>query len=229
VLGLLGNSVPFICFTFSLQTIPSSLSALINGITPISTMFFASVLLKDERLNFNRILGIILGSMGFLILFLPAVLSIHTEFNHEGILYSLFGALSYALANVYARKYLKEAPPYVAPTLQLSTSLIYLIPLSLWLESPLETLQHAPLSAWGAALALSVFGTALAFIMYHRIVRNQGATAVGTVAYLLPIIGTIMGVVFLKESIGIHFAIAALLIIGGVMAVNGAFRKRGQV
>lgn len=120
------------------------------------------------------------------------------------------------------------------PMLQLLTSLSYLIPLAFIFESPLVHIQAASLVAWSGVLGLAVLGTLFAFMMYYRIIARQGATALSMVTYLLPIIGTILGVVFLKEQVSIYFGVAACLILSGVLIVSkviplpfGRYRNEG--
>jgi drug/metabolite transporter (DMT)-like permease len=220
IIGLFANGLPFICFSYSLVRIPSNLSALINGSTPVFTLLLANIFLKDERLNWQSGIGVVMGLLGFLVLFLPSILKVNVEFNILGMLLSLMGASSYAIAIVYARKHIYEAPPVVMPMLQLLTSLSYLIPLAFIFETPVSHIQSAKLTAWGGVLGLGILGTLLAFLMYYRIIARQGATAVAMVSYLLPIIGTILGVVFLKEKVSIYFGIAGCLILSGVLIVN---------
>ncbi len=222
ILGFFINGFPFICFSYSLTTIPTSLSALINGLAPVMTVFLANAFLEDERLTWNRVLGVILGLFGFAVLFLPALLGSQMEFDVVGILLSFAGSCSYAVGAVYARKCVKKAPPLVAPTLQLLSSMIYLIPLSFIFETPMD-LVNVTFSSWAAVMGVSLLGTTLAFIMYHRIIHLYGATAVAMAMYLLPIFGTLLGVVFLSETITVSFAIAALLILSGVGVINGIF------
>jgi len=231
-LGFLINGFPFVCYSYSLALIPTSLSALINGLTPIVTVFLANIFLQDERLNLRRGLGVILGFSGFIVLFLPALLNTDGDYNLIGILLSFVGAIFYAFGAVYARKYVQKAPPLVAPTLQLMSSLIYLIPLAFIVETPIQELLEASMAAWTSVLCVALLGTALAFILYHRIVVQQGATALTMAMYLLPIFGTAIGVLFLNETITLNFALAGLLILIGVGIVNGMINlptKRAKI
>ncbi len=224
MIGVFANGLPWICFNFAVQTIPTSLSALINGITPVLTIVLANIFLKDELLTWDRGIGAIVGLMGFCVLFLPAIFTslVGTDLaiNMQGMLLSFIGASSYAVGIVYVRKNLPPVPSLVAPVIQLFSSLFYLIPLAFIFESPLSMIQAASLVSWSGVLGLAVFGTASAFIMYYRIIERQGATAASTVTYLLPVFGAILGVVFLKETIDFQFCIAAMLIISGVLITN---------
>jgi drug/metabolite transporter (DMT)-like permease len=237
VIGIFANGLPWICFNFAIQTISTSLSALINGTTPVLTILLANRFLKDEQLTWGRGIGAIVGLIGFCVLFFPAVFNAiqrtDAALDIQGILLSFIASSSYAIGIVYVRKNLPSVPPLVAPVIQLFSSLIYLIPLACIFESPLLTIPSASLLSWLGVLGLAVFGTALAFIMYYRIIERQGATAVSTVTYLLPIFGTILGVVFLKETIDMQFCIAAVFIFSGVLIVNGVialpFMRRAKI
>ncbi len=225
IIGIFANGLPWICFNYSIQTIPTSLSALINGTTPVMTIVLANIFLKDERLTWGKGIGVIIGLSGFGVLFLPTVLSSFqgTELavDIQGILLSFIGSCSYAIGIIYVRRNLPPAPALVAPVMQLMSSLIYLVPVAFIFESPISMIQTASWSSWLGVLGLAVFGTALAFMMSYRIIERQGATAASTVTYLLPVFGTVLGVVFLEETIDMQFGIAAGLILSGVLIING--------
>lgn len=220
ILGFFLNGLPFVLFSYSITLIPTSLSALLNGMTPIITVFLANIFLEDEKLNLNRMFGVILGLLGFLILFLPGVINRQMEFNAVGILLSFTGACLYAVGAVYARKHTQKLPPLVAPTLQLLTSLIYLVPAAILFETPSQ-LREVPLTSWAALGGVAILGTALAFITYHKIIAQHGATYVVMATYLLPIFGTILGVVFLHEKMTMSFIWAAFFIMSGLGVLNG--------
>lgn len=232
ILGFFTNGFPFVCFCYSLSTIPTSLSALINGMTPVLTVLLANLFVENERLTFDRMLGVLLGLSGFAVLFVPALISNFSStetfsLDPMGILLSFLGASSYAVGNIYARKYTQKGPALVVPTLQLLTSLSYLLPLAFLVESPL-TLNTVSRSAWGGIMGLSIIGTVCAFVLYHRVLTRFGLTTLAMSSYLLPIFGTILGVVFLQESISLNFLFAASLILLGIGTVNGMvpFRRR---
>jgi len=233
VIGFFATGLPFACFNYAILYIPTSLTALITGTTPIVTIILANLFLKDERLTWNRAIGVLVGLSGFCVLFLPSVLSAllgtDMDLDIKGILLSFIAASSYAVGMVYARKNIVKAPPLVAPILQLSSSLTYLIPLAFIFESPIPMLQAASTSSWLAVGGLAVLGTMLAFVVYYRIVAMQGATALSTVTYLLPVFSTILGMVFLKETVGLQFCVAAGLILCGVLIINGKFVREREL
>lgn len=223
ILGFFVNGLPFLCFTFALKDISTSLSALINGTTPILTVILASLLFKDERITWNKTLGISVGLAGFLVLFLPAILGNQKNVNVFAMFLSFVGACSYAVGIVYARKLVQKTKPFVVPILQLFTSLCYLIPIALWFESPLQ-LKEISIASLASVIGLATLGTTFAYIMYYRIIAKYGATSVSMVTYLLPVFGTLLGVLFLEEPLSVDFCIASALILGGIVVVNNNFK-----
>jgi drug/metabolite transporter (DMT)-like permease len=219
VLGFLSNGLPFLAISYSLAHIPSSLSALINGMVPIITMLLASIFLKDEKLTWCKGIGVLLGFSGFVIIFLPTLLSEPLELEPVGIWLGLLASCSYAVGLIYGRQVIRNTQPLIVSTLQLLTALIYLIPLAWYLEGPDNLILNSYLT-WGYILGLAVLGTAIAFILYYHIMSQYGAVTLSMTTYLLPLIATVLGIFILKETITARFWVAACLILGGVLVVN---------
>lgn len=221
-MGAIASSLPFVLYGYSLEHIDSIFSALINSITPVSTVILASIFLKEERLTKTKCLGVLLGISGFLILCSPALWHQNAKTDLLGMLYSFIASFCYAIGMVYARKNIKApSEPLVLPTLQLFTSLLYLIPLSLWLDPPISILNLSSKTLF-SIFGLAIMGTGFAFIVYYRILFRFGATALSTVTYLLPLFSTGFGVLFSNEKITFHFCLAALCIVFSIMVINNA-------
>lgn len=219
-MGIVASSLPFTLFGFSLEHIDSSLTALINGTTPIAAILLAHYFLNDEKLTGYRLMGIVLGFSGFMILFLPTLLEGNMAGDGFGMLCSLGASLCYAIGMVYAKKHIKvPEEPIILPTMQLVTSMFYLIPLALLIDPPFNPFAISKASL-GCILAIATLGTALAFILYYRIILKYGATALSTVTYVLPLFSILLGVVFLEENISLGFCFAALLILLGTVVAN---------
>lgn len=219
ILGFFAQGFPFVCFCYSLFYIPTSVSALMNGMMPVFSILLARWFL-DERLTTNKIMGIALGLFGFCILFIPSLLHKSKAFNALGMSLSLMGSLSYAVAAVYGRKRVVGINPLTMSFYQLASCVLYLFPLAFLLEFPLQDLRASSLSTWGAVGCAALLGTAFSTLVYYRILLTQGVAAVSIVTYLVPIISTVLGVVFLKESLHSHFMIAATCILFGIVLVN---------
>jgi len=137
-------------------------------------------------------------------------------------------SLHYGLALVYARRYLRTLPSLVAPTAQLLVATIYMVPLALYFERPFS-LSWPSLQAVGSLVALAVIGTALAFVVYYKIIEVAGATHLSVVTYILPVFGVILGVLILNEQLTWNAYVGCGLILSGVMVVNGRLRLSRRI
>lgn len=227
VMGLVSNAIPFCLFCWGEMYIDSSLAALINGSPPIFTAILAHFFLRDEPLNWHKGIGILLGIGGLLILFLPN-LSGGVYGDAGGILAIILATFCYAVGFVYGKIKLKGLPPLVAPASQLIMASLVLIPTSLIVERPFDMAVPSWTSI-SALCALGIFGTGIAFIVYYKVLETAGAMALSMVSYLLPLVGMVLGVLFLNESLTWNGIFGGFLILAAMMLVNGLFKIRPSV
>jgi drug/metabolite transporter (DMT)-like permease len=223
VVGFFSNALPFVLFSWGEQYIDSALAAILNGTTPLFTIVLAHLFIADDRMTPVKVMGTLLGFGGLVLLIAPS-LSEGFEATTWGLLAATTAAASYGIAIVYTRKNLRGLPPLVAPTAQLLIATIYLLPLSLLIEQPFRL----PLPSWSAVAALaglSIFGTALAFVIYYQLLETTSATYVSMVTYMAPVIGVGLGVFILNEQLSWTVYIGCGLILLGVMVVNGIFKN----
>ena len=219
VAGLTLNALPYVLLSWGEQYIDSALASILIGTDPIFVVLLAHIFTTDDRLTPAKAIGALVGFGGLVALVTPALFEgVHA--STWGLLAAAGAAASYAVGAVYVRQTLRGLPPLVGPTAQVSTAAIYMIPLSLVFERP-YTLPSPSWSAIGAVLTLAVVCTALTYVIYYWLMERTEATNVSMVAYLVPIVGTIMGVVVLHERPGWHAYLAFGLIMMGVMFVNG--------
>lgn len=223
IVGLLYNATPYVLLSWGQQYIDSALAAILIGTSPFFTMLLAHLFTSTDHLTPAKIGGVAVGFTGLAILLGPA-LQAGVQATLWGLAASLLAAASYGAAIVYAQQTLRGLPPLVGPTAQLATASIILIPVALLVEQP----YHLPMPSWPAAsslLLLAVLSTALAFVLYYRAMEIANATTLSMIAYMVPIVATLLGVLVLHEQLGWHVYLGCVLIIGGVMAVNGLFRS----
>lgn len=220
--ALVQNAIPFVLFGWGEQYIDSALAAILNGTTPFFTLILAHLFISDDRLTPTKSVGTLIGFSGLLLLIAPSLLG-GVEATAWGLIGVTVAAACYGIAIVYTRRNLRGLPPLVAPTAQLLLATLFLIPVSLVLEQPFG-LSTPSWPALGSLLALSIFGTALAFIAYYRLIERTSATYVSMVTYLVPVFGVILGVVVLNEQLGWNVYLGCTLILLGVMTVNGVFK-----
>ncbi len=224
VMALVQNAVPFVLFSWSEQYIDSALASILNGATPLFTIFLAHFYIQDDRLSVMKLVGALIGFGGLVVLVIPSFLD-GVQATTLGVLAMTLAASLYGIALVYSRKYLRGLPPLVAPAGQMILATLFLLPAALIVERPFQ-LPMPSIPALLSVLELGVLGTAVAFIVYYRLIAEVSASHVSMVTYIIPIIGVILGVVILKEQLSWHSYVGCGLILFGVAIVNGVFKKQ---
>jgi len=224
VIALIHNAIPFVLFSWSEQYIDSAVASILNGTTPLFTIVLAHFFIMDDRLTPAKLVGTLIGFGGLLLLALPSFID-GIQLTTLGVLGVALAAALYGVAIVYSRKYLRDLPPFVAPTGQMIMATLYVLPLSLLVERP-YLLPAPSIQSLLSLLALAVLGTAVAFVVYYRLLAVADASYVSMTTYLIPIVGIILGVVVLNEHLTWHSYVGCGLILFGVMVVNGVLRSR---
>jgi drug/metabolite transporter (DMT)-like permease len=184
------------------------------------TAILAHLFLPSDRLHFQKIAGVALSAAGLLFLFAPNIQEGFTG-SSIGMLAAASAAMSYAISHVFAKKNFTGYQPFVVPAAQMICGSLILIPVALYFENPLS-LAVPSLSAILGVCGLSCFGTVLAFIIYFRLIDHCGPTAISMVACFFPVVGMLLGFIFLKESLTWGGLAASALIFLGLAIVNEA-------
>jgi len=219
-MGLLNNVVPFSLFVWGQSHIASGLASILNATTPLFGVIVAHGFTRDERATGAKLAGVLVGFAGAVLMIGPAAL------NHLGIdilaqLACLAGALTYALAGVFGRRFKAMGiAPLATATGQLTASMAMLAPVALLVERP-WTLAIPGLSVWAAVLGLATFSTALGYIFYFRILAGAGATNLLLVTFLIPVSAILLGWLFLGEMLAPRHLGGMALIGLGLVAIDG--------
>lgn len=227
VMGVLNNLIPFTLIMWSETRIASGLASILNATTPLFTILVAHLFTRDERLTPIRLAGIVLGLAGVVFIVGPGVLRSLTG-SDAAQLACLIAAVSYAFAGVFGRRFKALGiSPMATAAGQLTASTLLLGPLALWLDQPWH-LAMPDLDTWSAVLSLALLSTALAYIIYFRILSTSGATNLLLVTFLIPISAIGLGMVFLGEHLRVESLIGFALIGSGLVAIDGRLvRKLG--
>ena len=219
VMGLLNNVVPFTLIVFGETRISSGLASILNATTPIFTVLAAHALTDNERLTWAKGVGVLFGFLGAAVLIGPTALAGFAGSDSIGEVSCLAAALIYALAGLYGRRFRGTAPLKIA-TGQITASTLILIPITLFVDRP-WLLPDPNLQIWAAFFGIALLSTALAYLIYFRILAVAGATNLLLVTFLLPISALFLGVAFLGETVTPQ-AIAGMALIGvGLAAIDG--------
>ncbi|MGH1365655.1 MAG: DMT family transporter [Calditrichia bacterium] len=224
--GLFNHAIPFALFSWGEIYVDSAIASILNGTTPLFTIIIAHFFTEDDRLNSTKSIGTLIGFIGLMLIVGPAIFE-GARTTTLGLIAVTIPAACYGLSIVYTRRYLRGLPKLVAPTAQLMSGTLWLLPFALLIDQPLS-LANPSLAAWGSLIALAVFGTAIAFIVYFHLIETVSATYISMVTYLVPIFGIFLGIVVLNESVGWNGFAGCALIIFGVMVVNGLFKKHSK-
>lgn len=221
VSALLACAIPYTLFALAEQTVSSSLAGVLNSTTPLWTVLLAASLRTEGRLSARRILGVIVGFAGAVVVVDPW--SGLLGGSYPGMLACLAAALSYAIAYTYQGRYLtnRGVSPITLTAIQLSIAAAMLaVALPFTGAGPSST---SPIP-WIAVTVLGAAGTGLALIINFTLIGTEGATAASVVTYLVPAVALALGIAILNEPARATLPIGAALILLGVTLVR--YRQR---
>ncbi len=224
-MGVLNNVVPFGLIVWGQQTIASGLASILNATTPLFTVVIAALLLADERASPLKLVGVTVGFLGVIVMIgLDALSGLGAGVFAQVAV--LGGALSYAFAGVYGRRFKRlGVDPIVTAAGQVTASTLILAPAALMVDRP--WMLTAPSGAtWASIVALAVLSTACAYILYFQILQRAGATNLLLVTFLIPVSAILLGALVLGERLGWVHALGMALIGLGLAAIDGRLFKR---
>jgi len=199
-MGLLNNMIPFSLIVWAQTHIASGLASILNATTPLFTVIVAHFLTKDERMNGWRFTGVVVGFTGVVLIIGPEALQ-NLGTNIVAQMAILTAALSYAFAGIFGRRFRAMGiAALVTATGQLTASTVMMIPLALVVDRP-WMLPMPSLEIWGAVLGLVLLSTALAYILYFRVLATAGATNVLLVTFLIPVSAILLSTTILGEQL----------------------------
>ena len=223
MMGILNIAIPFSLITWGEQSIDSALASILNASVPLFTIVIASLVLVDEPITVNRLVGLLVGFGGVIVLTSPSLGS-GAGGSLPGEVAMIGSSISYAAGNVYARHNVRGLRPMVQAFFQVFFALLIILSLAFTLERPLSLNWTG--SAVFAVVWLGLLGSGLAYLCFFRLLAHWGSTRSSMVAYLLPVVGIVLGFVVLHETIDIRVLLGAALIVGGVALVNSPFGRR---
>lgn len=221
VMGALNNLIPFSLIVWGQVHIDSGLAAILNATTPLFTVLLAHAVTADEKMTPNRVVGVLLGLAGVVVLIGPEALA---GLGGAGKMQAfaqiavLAAAISYAGASIYGRRF-RGLPPMVPAAGMLCGSTLLVLPIALAVDRP-WTLAPEP-QAIAALAGLALASTALAYFIYFRVLAVAGSTNLMLVTFLIPVSAILLGTFILGEHLD-RSAFAGLgLIFAGLASVDG--------
>ncbi|MDV7106354.1 DMT family transporter [Vibrio sp. TH_r3] len=223
-MGLLNNVIPFALIVWGQTQIASGLASILNAATPIFTVVVAGILLPDERPTPLKLIGVVLGFVGVAVMI--GVPALGNESNLLAQLAIIGAAISYAFAGVYGRRFKSlGVNPVITAAGQVTASTLILLPIALFVDGAIDA-DNTSMNTWMAIVGLAVASTAIAYVLYFRILELAGATNVLLVTLLVPISAVLLGSLFLNESLEMIHILGMVLIAFGLSAIDGRLWHR---
>ena len=217
--ALISSTLPFLFISWGETRTSVATAGMLNAATPLFTFVFARIFISRERDGALKVLGLVLGVVGVALILHPWSAS-NDASELVGALVVLLASALYGYGFVYTRKYLREGfgSAKLMALFQLSFACLLSIPFLAFFPPPARHTVSFD-GAISAVLVLGVVQTGLATLMYHRLVRQLGATASSVVTYVIPLVAVAAGVIFLGERLSPSFIAGALVVLVSVFLV----------
>ncbi|MFT5196696.1 MAG: drug/metabolite transporter (DMT)-like permease [Candidatus Promineifilaceae bacterium] len=218
-LGIFGTAIPMSGMVMSLQYLSSGVASIFITTSPAITVLFAHFLLDDERLTWRTMIGIGLALAGAILLALRGETGLADgSSSWIGYLLVLGPMLFGSVSTIYARKYMKTFDSFDVASIRMFTASLMMIPLSLLIVG--FDLSAVTNVGYGALVYAAVMGTFGGMMLAFYNIKRFGATASSMVAYVVPIVANIGGILFLDEVFTRGMLFGTALIIFGIYIIN---------
>lgn len=217
LMGLLNNALPFSLIFWGQTHLTGGLASVLNATTPLFAVMVAHILTRDEKATGAKLLGVALGIAGVAVLVGPEAL---TEISVEnlGQFAVLAASCSYAFSSIVGRQ-LVDLPPAVSSAGMLTSSTLLMFPVMLLVDGLPSGLPSQTTII--SLIILAIICTAVAYILYFRILALAGSVNLMLVTFMIPVAAIALGAVMLGETLSMQAALGTCLILLGLAAVDG--------
>ena len=221
IIGFINLVAPFFLIAYGVKSVQSNLAAILMSTTPLSSTVLGHFYTKNEKFNFIKTFGILIGFSGIIYLFSDNLLI--DDNNFLSALLILLGSTCYVIGGVLTLKISKKKNENVTGSI-LIWAIIILIPLVSFIEQPWNVTPR--LDSTISVIYLGLVSTGIAWLLRFRILVNNGLIFQSQVSYLIPIFGTILSYIFLKELITTKVFISLIAVSVGIYFVRKADNKK---
>lgn len=222
VMALVNITIPFLLITWAEQSVESALAAVLTSLVPLFVAILAPLFIHDEPLRVNGVVGLVVGFIGVFVLTSRELTG--TGSNILSDLALVGSSISYAAGAVYSRRNVRGLDPMIPATFQVTFAALMTAVVALVLEHPWDA-RPGPEGVF-AIVWLGLLGSGLAYLGFFRLLGRWGATRTALVAYVLPVVGIVLGFLVLQEPIDGRMILGTALIIGGVALVNSRYGRQ---
>ena len=214
-IGFINLVIPFFLIAYGVQKVQSNLAAILMSSTPISATILAHIYTDKEKINFYKIIGILLGFSGIVYLFSDNLLI--TKDNFFSALMILLGSTFYVIGGILTLKISHKKNENVTASILIWGTII-ILPISIIFEQPWNFTPR--LDSTLSLIYLGIFPTGIAWLLRFMILKNNGVVFQSQVAFLIPIFGVILGYIFLQEIITSKVMLSLIAVVLGIYFVK---------
>ncbi|GGE92561.1 transporter [Mycetocola zhadangensis] len=222
VIALTYCVIPYSLFAWSEQYISSSLASILNAVTPIMTALAATLLFRVEKLSAGQVLGVAVGILGVIVIVAPWQAGTFSG-EWQGQVACIAAVASYGFSLGYFKKFLA---PYHVPSITAAFTYIAIAGVIMLLLTPVMAWHPVDLDIWVvlSLVGLGAFGTGIVYIWNMNVLAAWGPTATSSVTYITPVVGVILGVLLLSESLGWNEPLGAVIVFLGILLTQKRLR-----
>ncbi len=221
IIGFINLVVPFFLISYGVKSVQSNLAAILMSTTPLSSTILGHYYTKNEKFNFTKTIGILIGFAGIVYLFSDNLLI--NESNFFSAILILVGSTCYVIGGVLTLKIKEKKNENVTGSI-LIWAVIILIPLSFFIEKPWT--YNPSIQSTISVIYLGLVSTGIAWLLRFKILVDNGLIFQSQVSYLIPIFGTILSYIFLRELITVKVLISLIAVVIGIYFVRRAGGKK---
>ncbi|WP_307794937.1 DMT family transporter [Alkalihalobacillus sp. BA299] len=223
IISLLGATVPWTLMTMSVQYLETTLTGIINSLTPIFGMLLSIIVLKHRPRSFDW-LSLFLGFVGVVIIFIVQNKSIPSS-EILGVLILLVATFSYSFTSILSSKYQKSTSPYILAFTTLFTATIVCGIIMVFVQPDGYSYLYEPTN-FSVYLILGMLSSGLGYVVFYYLVSYGGPVYALFITYIMPIVTIMLGYFFLDESVTGSMIIGLLFILISITLMN--YQKRRE-
>ena len=221
IIGFVNLVLPFFLIAYGVKSVQSNLAAILMSTTPLSSTILGHFYTKNEKFNLVKTFGILIGFSGIIYLFSDNLLI--NDSNFISALLILLGSTCYVVGGVLTLKISKKKNENVTGSILIWAVLI-LIPFVYFIEKPWNLVPSVESTI--SVVYLGMVSTGVAWLLRFKILKDNGLIFQSQVSYLIPIFGTILSYIFLKEIITPKVLLSLLAVVVGIYFVKKADQKK---
>jgi drug/metabolite transporter (DMT)-like permease len=223
VLGLTFCVIPFLLFSWAQQHVSSGVASIFNATTPIMTAVMAWLVFRVERLKSVQVIGIGIGILGVIVIIAPWQ-GIALDGSLVAELAILGATASYGFSFAYMRRFVSNTG---MSALAFTFGYIAMAGVVMTLLTPFLVLTPVRLDApiIVSMILLGCLGTGIAYVWNQNAVRAWGPTRASTVTYITPVVGVVLGILLLGETITWNEPVGALVVFLGILLAQDRLRR----